>query len=130
MLIKGYINQLCGETPTNSCMGVLAPTTHFIGLTVSLTETQRKAAINSMYQTYHDARELEDCLEAQPLRFAMLGINADPYNAIVWVTSKFSRPLNIWWLNRKQHVCIPYSFESLVGVIRKTSLLPSGKHPG
>jgi hypothetical protein len=47
MLNKGYINQLCGETPTDFHMGLLAPTTNFVGLSVTLNETQRKAAINA-----------------------------------------------------------------------------------
>jgi hypothetical protein len=80
MLIKGYINQLCGETPTDLRMKVLDPTTTFVGLTITLTETQRKAAINSAYHTSRDAphaRELEDWLKSQPQSFANLGINAD-----------------------------------------------------
>jgi hypothetical protein len=43
MSIKGYINRLCGETPTDLRMGVQAPTTNFAGLSVILSETQRKA---------------------------------------------------------------------------------------
>jgi hypothetical protein len=50
MLIKDYINHLCGETPTGLRMGGLAPTTNFAGLTVSPTDTQHKAAINAPYQ--------------------------------------------------------------------------------
>jgi hypothetical protein len=50
MLINGYIYQLCGETPTNLHMGVPAPTTNFDGWSVTLTETQRQAAINSTYK--------------------------------------------------------------------------------
>jgi branched-subunit amino acid ABC-type transport system permease component len=88
---------MCGETPTDLRMGIPAPTTNFVGLTVTLIETQRKVAINSRYQFGRDARELE----AQPQRFAMLGINTDSYNAIVWATSQLSRPLNTWWLNCK-----------------------------
>jgi hypothetical protein len=49
MLIGGYINHLCGETPTDLRMGVSAPTTNFVGLSVTLTETQRKATINSPF---------------------------------------------------------------------------------
>jgi hypothetical protein len=71
-------------------MGVPAPTTSFDGLTVTLIEKQRKAAIISRYQSRRDASELEDWLEAQSQRFAMLGINADPCNVVVWVTSQFS----------------------------------------
>jgi hypothetical protein len=49
MLIKGYVNQLCGYTPTNLRMGVLAPTTKLVGMEVTPTDTQRKAAINAPY---------------------------------------------------------------------------------
>jgi hypothetical protein len=49
MLIRGYINQLCGHTPTDLRMGAPSPTTSFVGLPVTLTETQRKAAINSKF---------------------------------------------------------------------------------
>jgi hypothetical protein len=125
MLIKGYINQLCGEIPIDLRMGIPAPTTNFDGLTVTPSETQRKATIKSIYQTCPDARELEEWLKAQPQRFAMLRINADSWNAVMWVTSTFSRPLNILWLNRKQHVSIPDTFDALVADIRKTSLLPN-----
>jgi hypothetical protein len=55
----------------------------------------------------------------------MLGINTDSYNSVVWVTSPFSRPLHIWWLNRKHHAAIQDSFDNLVEEIRKTSLLPN-----
>jgi hypothetical protein len=99
MLIKGYINQLCGETPTDLRMGAVACTPNYASLIVTLTETQRKAAINSTYQIGREARELEEKLQAQPQRFAMLGIHDDSYNAVVWVTSQVSCPLNSWWLN-------------------------------
>jgi hypothetical protein len=68
---------------------------------------------------------LEDWRDMQPQRFAMLGINADSYNVVVLVMSHFSGPLNIWWLNRKQHAAIPDSFDSLVAEIGKTSMLPN-----
>jgi hypothetical protein len=87
MLIKGYINYLCGKAATDLRMGVPAPATNFAGLSVTLTETHRKIAINFIYHTSRDARELEDRLEAQPQRFAMLRINADSHNVVVWVTS-------------------------------------------
>jgi hypothetical protein len=106
-------------------MGSPTPTTNFVGLTTTLHETQRKAAINSPYHSDRDARELENWLEAQPQRFAVLGINADTYNVIVWVTSQFLGPLNGWWLNCMQHVAIRYSFDTLVEEIRKTSFLPN-----
>jgi hypothetical protein len=54
----------------------------------------------------------------------MLGINADSYNAVVWVTSWFYGSLSSWWLN-KQQALIPNTFDSLVTEIRKTSLLPN-----
>jgi hypothetical protein len=49
MIIKGYINWLCGETPTDLRMGVPVPTTNFDGLSLTVNETQRKAAINAPY---------------------------------------------------------------------------------
>jgi hypothetical protein len=54
----------------------------------------------------------------------MLGITADLHTVVVWVTSQFSGSLNCWWLNRKQHVAIPYSLDYVVVEIRKTSLHP------
>jgi hypothetical protein len=41
VLIRSYVNQLCGQTPTDLCMGAPVPTTNFAGLPVTLTETQR-----------------------------------------------------------------------------------------
>jgi hypothetical protein len=120
MLIRDYISQLCGETPTDLRMGVPAPTTNFARLTVTLIEIQRKTAVNSYYQSGRDARELEDRLEAQLQRFAMLGINADSCNAL---SSHFFGPLTILWLNHKHEVAIQNSFDTMVE-IRKTSLLP------
>jgi hypothetical protein len=56
----------------------------------------------------------------------MLGINSDSYNVVVWVTPEFSSALDNWRLNRKQHdAAIPYTFESLVEEICKTSMLPN-----
>jgi hypothetical protein len=89
MLIRGYINQVCGHTPIDLRMGAAIPTTNFAGLLVTLTETQRKAAINSKFQCGRDPRELKDWLEAQPQRFVLLGISADSYDAVIWVTSHF-----------------------------------------
>jgi hypothetical protein len=74
MLIRGYINQLCRHTPTDLQMGAAVPTTNFASLPVTLTKTQRKASINSKFQSRRDPRELEDWLEAQPQRFVLLGI--------------------------------------------------------
>jgi hypothetical protein len=39
--IKGYINQLCGKTPTDLRMRVLAPSTNFDGITVTLRHSAR-----------------------------------------------------------------------------------------
>jgi hypothetical protein len=39
MLIKGYVNKLCGETPTDLRMGIPANVTNFDGYCVTLTET-------------------------------------------------------------------------------------------
>jgi hypothetical protein len=72
MLIKGYINQLRGKTPTSLRMGVSVPTTNFVGLSVTLTKTHRKGAIYAPYQSGQDACTLEDSLEMQPQRFVML----------------------------------------------------------
>jgi 8-oxo-dGTP pyrophosphatase MutT (NUDIX family) len=47
LLIRGHINQLCGETPTDLRVGMPMPTRNLAGLPVTLTETQRKAATNS-----------------------------------------------------------------------------------
>jgi hypothetical protein len=58
-------------------MGVPAPTTNFVGLSLTLIETQHKAALNYTYQPCQDARTLEKWLEMQLQRFAMIGINAD-----------------------------------------------------
>jgi hypothetical protein len=66
------------------------PTQNLVGLPVTLSETQRKAAINFPLQSGRDANELEDWLEAQPQRFLMLGITADSYDSVIWVTSQFS----------------------------------------
>jgi hypothetical protein len=86
LLIRGYINQLCGETHTDLRVGTPMPTSNLAGLPVTLTETQRKASVNSPFQSSADARDLEDWLEAQPRRFLLIGITADSYNSIIWVT--------------------------------------------
>jgi hypothetical protein len=70
-------------------------------------------------------RELEDWLEAQPQRFVLLGITVDSYDAVIWVTSQLSEPLNSWWLNRKHHTAIPTTSDMLVEVLRKISMLPN-----
>jgi hypothetical protein len=70
MLTRGYINQLCGETPTDLRMGVPAPKTKFSGFSVTVIETQRMAAINYPLQSGREPRDLEDKLEAQPQRFS------------------------------------------------------------
>jgi ADP-ribose pyrophosphatase YjhB (NUDIX family) len=49
LLVRGYINQLCGETPTDLRVGTPMPTRDLAGLPVTLTETQGKAAINPPY---------------------------------------------------------------------------------
>jgi 8-oxo-dGTP pyrophosphatase MutT (NUDIX family) len=125
LLIRGHINQLCGETPTDLRVGMLMPTRNLARLHVTLTETQRKAAINSPLQCGRDANELEDWLEAQPQRFLMLGITADSYDSLIWVTSLFSGHLNGWWLNRKNQAAIPSTYDLLVAELRKTTFLPN-----
>jgi ADP-ribose pyrophosphatase YjhB (NUDIX family) len=90
LLIRGHINRLCGEIPTDLRVGMPMPTRNHAGLPVTLTETQRKAAINSPFQYGSNARDLEDWLEAQPQRFLLLGITADSYDSVIWATSQFS----------------------------------------
>jgi ADP-ribose pyrophosphatase YjhB (NUDIX family) len=123
LLIRGHINRLCGETPTDLREGTPMPTRNLARLPMTLTETQRKAAINSPYQSGGNARDLEDWLEAQPRRFLLLGITADSYDSVIWVTSQFSRHLNGWWLNRKNQAAIPSTFVLLVEELRKTTFL-------
>jgi hypothetical protein len=125
LLIRGYVNQLCGETPTDLRVGMPIPTTNMASLPVTLTETQRKAAINSPFQYGAYARDLEDWLEAQPQRFLLLGITADSYDSVIWVTSQFSGHLSGWWLNRKVQAPIPSTFDLLVAELRKTVFLPN-----
>jgi hypothetical protein len=74
LLILSYITQLCGETPNDLRVGTPMPTTNLDGLHVTLTETQRKATVNSPFQYGENARDLEDWLEAQPQRFLLLGL--------------------------------------------------------
>jgi hypothetical protein len=76
-------------------------------------------------QSGRDANELEDWLEAQPQRFLMLGITADSYDSVIWVTSQFSRHLNGWWLNRKTQASIPSTYDMLVAELRKTTFHPN-----
>jgi hypothetical protein len=64
-------------------MGAPFPTTNFPGLSVTLTEAQRKAAINSKFQSGREPRELKDWIEAQPQRYVLFGINADFYDAVI-----------------------------------------------
>jgi hypothetical protein len=100
------------------------PTRNLAGFPVTLTETQRKAAINSPFQSSDNARNLEDWLEAQPQRFVLLGITADSYDSVIRVTSQFSRHMNGgWWLNRKVQAAIPSTFDVLVAELRKTTFL-------
>jgi hypothetical protein len=49
ILIKCYANQLCGETSIDLRMGGPAPVTNLDGLSITLIETQRKAAINATF---------------------------------------------------------------------------------
>jgi hypothetical protein len=55
----------------------------------------------------------------------MLGITADSYDLVIWVTSHFSRHLNGWWLNRKTQYAIPFTYDLLVAELRKTAFLPN-----
>jgi hypothetical protein len=119
LLIRGNINQLCGQTATDLRMGAPLPTTNFARLPVILTETQRKDAINSPMQSSRFPRELEEWLEAQPQRFVLLGIVADSYDAVIWAITQFCGPLNSWWLNRRQHATILFTYPS-VGLLMDT----------
>jgi hypothetical protein len=65
-------------------VGMPMPIRNLAGLHVTLTETQRKAAIVSPFQSGNNARELEDWLEAQPQRL-LLGITADSYDLVIWL---------------------------------------------
>jgi hypothetical protein len=55
----------------------------------------------------------------------MLGIAADSYDAVFWVTSQFSGLLGGWWLNRKDRPPIPSTYNELVAEIRKSTFLPN-----
>jgi hypothetical protein len=83
MLIKGYINQVCGETPNDFRMEVPAPSTNFASHELTMIETQRKAAIYVPYQSGQDANKLAAEWEMQPPRFVTLCINANTYNVVV-----------------------------------------------
>jgi hypothetical protein len=50
LLIRGHINRLTGEGPTDLRVGMPMPTHNLAGLHVTLTETKRKAGINSPLQ--------------------------------------------------------------------------------
>jgi hypothetical protein len=63
MLIKGYNNHLCGETPTDQRMRVPALTTNFADLSVTLTDAQRKPTISASHPSGQDARKQEDWLK-------------------------------------------------------------------
>jgi hypothetical protein len=108
-------------------MGLPAPTTKFTSLEVTLTETRRRAAIDAPYHSRQCARKLEGWLEMQHPRFVMREFNAYSYNVVVWVTSQFFGPMNIWWLNHKQHAPSPDTFDSLVTKIRKTCVLANNR---
>jgi hypothetical protein len=62
LLIRGYINHLCGHTPTDLRMGAPIPTTNFARLSVTLTETHCKAAVNSPFQSGRNPNKVEDWL--------------------------------------------------------------------
>jgi hypothetical protein len=74
MLIKGYINQMSGERPSDLRMWVPVPTTNLAGMEVTLAETHCRVTINGPYRSWQDARKLEGGLEMQPQHFIMLGI--------------------------------------------------------
>jgi hypothetical protein len=115
MLIKGCMNQLYGESSNDLRM--------VVDMEMALTETQRKAAISTPYQPRQDANKLENWLAMQPQRHAWHKRRLVQRRRVGCVT--VSRPLNNWWLNRKQHPSILDTFGSLVTEIHKTSLLPN-----
>jgi hypothetical protein len=92
---------------------------------VTHNETQRKAAVNSPFQSGKNVRELEDWPEAQPQRFLLLGITVNSYDSVIWVIAQFFGPLNGWWLNWKHQASIPAAFDLFVAELRKTSMLPN-----
>jgi hypothetical protein len=55
----------------------------------------------------------------------MLGITANSYDAVFWVTSQFSGHLGGWWLNRKNQPPIPSTYNELVEELRKSTFLPN-----
>jgi hypothetical protein len=81
---KAYV--MCGETPIDLRMGVPVHIVDFVGLSITLIETQLKVVINVTYHSGQDARKLEDWLDVQPQRFVMLYISHYSYNAVIWVT--------------------------------------------
>jgi hypothetical protein len=81
--------------------------------------------VNPPFQYGSDPRDLQDWLEAQPQRFLLLGITANSYDSVIWVTSQFFRHLNGWWLNRKVQAAIPSTFDLLVTELRTTIFLPN-----
>jgi glyceraldehyde-3-phosphate dehydrogenase/erythrose-4-phosphate dehydrogenase len=82
MMIKGYINELCGEKLTDLRMRVPTHTTNVAGMSVTMIETQQKAAISAPYQHGQELRKLAGWLEMSPQRFVILGINPDSYNVV------------------------------------------------
>ena len=90
------------------------PTHNLAGLPVTLTETQRKAAINSPLQSGRVANELEDWREALPQRFLLLPVMPDAHVSVIWVTSQFAGHLSGCWLNRKTQAAIPSTYNELV----------------
>jgi hypothetical protein len=68
---------MCGETPTDLRMPVRPSMTNFWGLSVILTDMQRKTAIRSPNKSGREARNVEDWVHTQPQLFSMSGINHD-----------------------------------------------------
>jgi hypothetical protein len=92
LLIRGYINHLCGETPTDLRVETPMPTTDLADLLVTLTGTQRKAAVNSPFQSGKDPRELENWLEAQPQRFFCSELRLTLTTQLIWLLHSFLDP--------------------------------------
>jgi hypothetical protein len=109
---SGLHQSLRGQTPTDLHMGASVPTTNFVGLPVTLTETQRKAAINSPMQSSRFPVNLKGGLRRNRNASSCLEL-------LLILTAQFFAPLNNWWLNRQQHAAIPAPFDMLVAEPRQ-----------
>jgi hypothetical protein len=100
-----------------------------VGAHVTLTETPRKAAIQSSLQYGREARQLEGLLETQTHLSSMLAINPDAYTAVTWDTTRFSRPFNEWWCNRNTMPCVRYLAHFRHSCYIDSQDVPATEHP-